>query len=481
MVLRGHGGVKLNIFKRLHVPLAVLSVDGGDVRVHAVRQGLAVIYFYGLEHLLARDELHSEGAERIGKRFVFQQRFIRDRLRLSGSACAVKPGQRVGDEEIIRERTCAAAADRARILGIPGDGHKRHAAGDGAAAAGHAVRHTRAGDAADITSAGKRTLGPAVFNRRAANARDAADIIAALALHAAVGLAAVDQAEIHPAADRRRAVLLGCDCARGDAALQNGAQLLLALGRGQALVDIALGVSAGPSMPIAPAMPPTLRSACTAPVFFAAAQSAHGDAVGICLRAVGHKGRGFPDCPWRQKTVVLISSSLSLIGLHVFFAASRTDSPPVSRWAHLRAHAAQRTCQLRHGGIRVHLQRRAERPEPSVPPEIEMSETGQRIRPTPAPTPASVAFNFQRVRIDADAAVRSRTNETGADAGDASPTVRSAAPLTPPVCSARPASMVASREVIGRVTRLSRYAPIPASWEPRSLAAPPGRRRSPDR
>lgn len=53
VVLRGHGGVKLNIFKRLHVPLAVLSVDGGDVRVHAVRQGLAVIYFYGLEHLPA--------------------------------------------------------------------------------------------------------------------------------------------------------------------------------------------------------------------------------------------------------------------------------------------------------------------------------------------------------------------------------------------------------------------------------------------
>ena len=317
VVLRGHGGVKLNIFKCLHVPLAVLSVDGGDVRVHAVRQGLAVIYFYGLEHLPARDELHSEGAERVGKRFVFQQRFIRDRLRLSGSACAVKPGQRVGDEEIIRERTCAAAADRARILGIPGDGHKRHAAGDGAAAAGHAVRHTRAGDAADITSAGKRTLGPAVFNRRAANARDAAGIIAALALHAAVGLAAVDQAEIHPAADRRRAVLLGCDCARGDAALQNGAQLiLLALGRGQTLADVAFRVSASLHAHRARDAADVAVSLHHARVF-AAAQSAHGDAVGICLRAVGHKVAVFQTVhgvkDGRADLVQLVAD-----GLHVF-------------------------------------------------------------------------------------------------------------------------------------------------------------------
>ena len=37
MVFRRDGGVKLNIFKRLHVPLAVLSVNSRNIRVRAVR------------------------------------------------------------------------------------------------------------------------------------------------------------------------------------------------------------------------------------------------------------------------------------------------------------------------------------------------------------------------------------------------------------------------------------------------------------
>ena len=317
MVLCGHSGIKSDVVQRLYVPLAVLSVNSRNIRVRAVRQRITITDSDSLEHLAVCDEPHGKGLEFVRKRLVYQQRLIDHGLRLSGNACAVKSGQRIGDKNVIRKRARAAAADRARILGIPGDGHERHAAGDGAAAAGHAVRHARAGDAADIAPAGKRALCPAIFDHRTADARDAADIIAALALCAAVGLTAVDQAEIHPAADRRRAVLFGCDCTAGNAALQNGAQFVLfTLGRRQTLADIAFGVGAGLHAHRARDAADISVSLHRARVF-AAAQRAHGDALRIGLRAVGYKIAVFQTVhsvkDGRTDLVQLVAD-----GLHVF-------------------------------------------------------------------------------------------------------------------------------------------------------------------
>ena len=102
MVLCGHSGIKSDVVQRLYVPLAVLSVNSRNIRVRAVRQRITITDGKGLEF--------------VRKRLVYQQRLIDHGLRLSGNACAVKSGQRIGDKNVIRKRARAAAADRACIL-----------------------------------------------------------------------------------------------------------------------------------------------------------------------------------------------------------------------------------------------------------------------------------------------------------------------------------------------------------------------------
>ena len=107
MVLCGHSGIKSDVVQRLYVPLAVLSVNSGNIRVRAVRQRITITDSDSLEHLAVCDKPHGKGLEFVRKRLVY---------RLSGNACAVKSGQRIGDKNVIRKRARAAAADRACIL-----------------------------------------------------------------------------------------------------------------------------------------------------------------------------------------------------------------------------------------------------------------------------------------------------------------------------------------------------------------------------
>ena len=116
MVLCGHSGIKSDVVQRLYVPLAVLSVNSRNIRVRAVRQRITITDSASLEHLVVCDEPHGKGLEFVRKRLVYQQRLIDHGLRLSGNACAVKSGQRIGDKNVIRKRARAAAADRACIL-----------------------------------------------------------------------------------------------------------------------------------------------------------------------------------------------------------------------------------------------------------------------------------------------------------------------------------------------------------------------------
>ena len=211
-------------------------------------------------------------------------------------------------------------------------------------------------------------------------------------------------------------------------------------------------------MPIAPAMPPTLRSACTAPVFSQPRRAPMVMLSGFVCEPSVTRSR-FSRLSMASKTVVLISSSLSLTACTSFcsvsdrFAAcepmARICAPmPLSAPASSGMEASAFICSDALSA-----------PEPSVPPEIEMSD-GSTNPPTPAPIPPAP---IPPAPMPMPAPMPA----------DASPTVRSAPPLTPPFASA-PASMVAvARRLLAAFEALSRYAPIPASWEPRSLAAPP--------
>ena len=206
-------------------------------------------------------------------------------------------------------------------------------------------------------------------------------------------------------------------------------------------------------MPIAPAMPPTFRSACTVPVFSQPRSAPMVMLSGSVCEPSVTRSR-FSRLSIASKTVVLISSSLSLTACTSFcsvsdrFAAcepmARICAPmPLSAPASSGMEASAFICSDALSA-----------PEPSVPPEIERSD-GSMYPPAPMPIPP-VPMPM-----------------TAPMPADASPTVRSAPPLTPPFASA-PASIVAvARRLLAAFEALSRYVPIPASWEPRSLAAPP--------
>ena len=225
------------------------------------------------------------------------------------------------------------------------------------------------------------------------------------------------------------------------------------------------------SRPIAPAMPPTLRSACTVPVFSHARTAPRVMLSGSVCEPSVTRSR-FSSSSMAAKTVSLISPSLSLMACTSFcsvmerFAAcepmARICAPiPLRAEASSGMEASAFICSEALSA-----------PLPSVPPEREISE-GSTKPPTPAPIPADVLLPISSGCVSMVRSASFPAPMAAPIPAEASPTVRSAPPVTLPSASA-PASIVAvARRLLAALAAPSRYVPIPASCEPRVLAAPP--------
>ena len=449
MVFRRDGGVKGDGVERGVVPHAVLAVHGRDVGVRALVQRLAVVHFHRLEDISVRDELHGERPEGVGEGLVFHERPVGHGLCRTGDAPAVQARERVGDEAVLRERARVAARDRTGVLLIRADADERGAARDGAAAARDAVRHAAADNAAEVSPARKLAFCVAILNGCAADARHAADIVAALALHAAVGLAALCKAEVHPAADGGRAVLLGRDGTGRDAALQQRAQLvLLALRRGQALAHVAFRVDAVFQAHRA-------RDAADVAVglhragILARAHRTEGDAVRVGLRAVGDEVAVFQLVHGGKDGVVDLTELIA-DGLHVVLQCRGEIRRLRADGAHLRAHTAQGGGQLRHGGVGVHLQRGAERAAAvRAAGERKIRRVDKAARADPG---GRAAADLQRVCVDGEVRVLPGADggpdtSGGVAYGEVCPAGHAA------VCQCTGVDRCGGAEVIGRVGR----------------------------
>ena len=163
-----------------------------------------------------------------------QQVFIAYPVGAPGVAHPVNAGECVGHKVVFQKLARVRAGDRAVILRRVRDLHHAHIARHGAcrdcaACDGHGLRRAGADDAADVLSAGECAFRPVGAHRRIRQSDDAADIVAALARHITVAIAARDYAKLHAPRDAPGVISQRGHTALIRAALQHRLQLVFAL------------------------------------------------------------------------------------------------------------------------------------------------------------------------------------------------------------------------------------------------------------